>query len=382
MTAQDDHQASGQTPLTAVTAPDPYPYYATLVDRSPMYFDEPLRLWIASSANAVEACLANEALVVRPPAEPVPQSVAGTPIGDVFARFARMTDGPYHARVSGALRATFERLDWHAVENTAAHCSERLSANAFGDAGAYERYAHTLPVAVLASLLGMNDDGLSGAASQTRDFILALAPTASAEQVAHGVRAAETLARDVDANGVLLRMLREEAQRADVDEASTIANAIGFLFQSYDATAGLIGNTLVTLARMQSIDAPLESTVHEVARYDSPVQNTRRFAASDATILGHTVRAGDAVLVVLAAANRDPAVNPDPNRFDPRRANPRSYTFGLGGHRCPGVRTAYAIATAGVSALVQRGLDPRETAVQGYRALPNVRDPLLALARR
>lgn len=382
MTAQDDHRASEQTPLTAVTAPDPYPYYATLVARSPMSFDEPLRLWVASSAAAVEACLTSDALLVRPPAQPVPPSAADTPIGATFARFARMTDGPYQARVAGVLRTTFERLDWNAVETAAARCSERLSADAFGDACAYERYVHTLPVAVLASLLGIGDEGLPGAAAQTRDFILALAPTASAEQIANGVRAAETLTRDVDSDGVLLRTLREEAQRADVDEASTIANAVGFLFQSYDATAGLIGNTLVTLARTHAIDAPLESTVREVARYDSPVQNTRRFAASDAAILGHTVRAGDAVLVVLAAANRDPAVNPDPDRFNPRRANPRTYTFGLGGHRCPGTRTAYAIATAGVSALVQRGLDPRQIAVQGYRALPNVRVPLLALAKR
>ena len=68
-------------------------------------------------------------------------------------------------------------------------------------------------------------------------------------------------------------------------------------------------------ARVTPDDAALDAFVAEVGRFDSPVQNTRRFVASRTTIEGVSVEAGDAILVVLAAANRDPAVHRDPQRF-------------------------------------------------------------------
>src|ERR1700719_3804800 len=60
-------------PIAAVTHPDPYPYYADLVAYKPIYHDETLGLWVASSANAVSAVLASEICRVRPLAEPVPR---------------------------------------------------------------------------------------------------------------------------------------------------------------------------------------------------------------------------------------------------------------------------------------------------------------------
>ena len=90
------------SPITAVTAPDPYPYYAALVARRPFGFDDDLGLWVAAGADAVSAVLADSALVVRPPAEPVPAGLVGTAAGDVFGRLVRMTDGPLQQRLRGA----------------------------------------------------------------------------------------------------------------------------------------------------------------------------------------------------------------------------------------------------------------------------------------
>src|SRR3989454_6397795 len=129
--------------------------------------------------------------------------------------------------------------------------------------------------------------------------------------------------------------------------------SVGFLFQSYDATAGLIGNTLLALARHRELRAraDLAVIVREVVRFDPPVQNTRRFLAADGLVAGRGMKAGDAILVVLAAANHDPAANPSPERFDPFRTDRKAFTFGLGPHACPGEAIAVAIATAGVEAL-------------------------------
>jgi cytochrome P450 len=111
------------------------------------------------------------------------------------------------------------------------------------------------------------------------------------------------------------------------------------------------------------------------------VQNTRRFIAADGTLGGARMAAGDAVLVLLAAANRDPAANPEPDRFDPLRLAPRMFTFGAGAHVCPGERLAIAIARAGVERLLAAGaaLEPLAGPTT-YRASANGRIPLFGAA--
>jgi cytochrome P450 len=191
--------------------------------------------------------------------------------------------------------------------------------------------------------------------------------------------------------GGLLWALAREAGRLGCDERDVIiANAIGLLFQPYEATAGLIGNTLLALNRnrglRQLVAAEpdlLRDVILEVLRYDSPVQNTRRFVGEDGIVAEHPMKAGDTILVVLAAANRDPAANPNPEQFEMNRKGRRTFTFGVGAHACPGETLAVAIAKAGVEHLIASGVayglitDPAR-----YRASANTRVPLLGRPAR
>src|SRR5260370_23240595 len=90
-------------PIAAVTHRDPYPYYARLVAERPLYHDRDLGLWVASSAEMVNAVLASELCRVRPPAEPVPRALAGTAAGEVFRRLVRMNDGDGHQPLKRAV---------------------------------------------------------------------------------------------------------------------------------------------------------------------------------------------------------------------------------------------------------------------------------------
>ncbi|MET8756158.1 hypothetical protein ABZW32_39630 [Streptomyces sp. NPDC004667] len=176
------------------------------------------------------------------------------------------------------------------------------------------------------------------------------------------------------AHGLLAGLVRAADREGLVDLGPLLSNAIGFLSQTYDATAGLIGNTLVALAR--GAEAPdTGALVREVVRHDAPIQNTRRFAAGAFTHAGSTVEPGQQLLVVLAAANRDPAVNPDPHALSPGRVNPVIFTFGAAAHRCPGESLAAALATAVVTELRTAGWST--TATPAYRPLANARIPLL-----
>ncbi|HNB28715.1 MAG TPA: cytochrome P450, partial [Alphaproteobacteria bacterium] len=108
-----------------------------------------------------------------------------------------------------------------------------------------------------------------------------------------------------------------------------------------------------------------------------PIHNTRRYVAEDCLLAGQALKAGDAILVVLAAANRDPAANPQPHAFDPERAQPICFTFGHGAHACPGARIAVTLAVIGVQALLARGLDFAAIAgTMSYAASVNARIPV------
>jgi cytochrome P450 len=342
-------------PVAAVTHADPYPYYAALCAQPGLAFDAPTGFWVAACAVDVEAAFAHEGLRVRPPGQPVPDALCGTAAGAAFGEFARFNDGQEHAAARAALERPVALLSDSIASGieTAVQLCERL--DAANDTAALNEWIERFGVFAAASALGYPAADVPAVFDGVRSFARALAPNATPAVVRAGSDAAKGL--------------RE----------------IAVLFQSYDATRGAIGNALAALARYPQFGGAVRSSraealafVRETLRYDSPVQNTRRYAARDITLAGATLRAGDGVLLVLAAANRDARANPDPGRFDPARGAPRLYTFGAGVHACPGTTLAVQIAAAGVRNLLERGVDVDRLRVAAYRPSPNARIPLFA----
>jgi cytochrome P450 len=377
-----------QDPIAAVTHPDPYPYYAELVARRPLYYDDKLRLWVASSANAVISALTNGLCRVRPAAEPIPKSLLGSPAAEIFRHLVRMNDGERHCPFKQSVSAALASID----AAKAAQLSARWARFLLEERGSnrLSSFAFHLPVYVVGSLIGVPEDMLSQTALWMSDFARCLAPASDSDQIERGKTAAGHLLqmfRDLPNrdDGLLSALAREASESAGaISSDGVIANGIGFLSQSYEATAGLIGNTLLALAsrpeardRVAADPEFLHSVIHEVLRYDSPVQNTRRFLAEDGFVAGENMKAGDAILVILAAANRDPSANPNPERFDVFRKERQIFTFGVGAHACPGESMATTIAKAGVERLIASGVDLERLAeTMTYRASANARIPI------
>lgn len=384
-----------QDPITAVTHPDPYPYYASLVAHKPIYYDNRLRLWVASSAGAATAVLTSDICRVRPATEPVPEALLGSPAADIFRHLVRMNDGERHHPFKQAVSAALSSIDiiQAALESGkwARFLLDESGPKAVPDH--LSRFAFHLPVYVMGSLLGVPADRLHQTALWMSDFTRCLSPASDMDQIERGKTAAGHLLEmfrallAAESEGGLLNSLAREARSAGREEIDVIvANGIGFLSQAYEATAGLIGNTLLAMASRQEIRNQIASdpnllrpVIQEVLRYDSPVQNTRRFLASDGRVAGENMKAGDAVLVILAAANRDPAVNPNPERFDAFRKERRIFTFGAGPHACPGEALATAIALGGVEQLIESGVALERLAkTMTYRSSANTRIPIFA----
>ena len=398
-------------PVTAATAPSPYPFYGALVANRPLYFDDHLGLWVASGAGMVSQILDTSAFRVRPPEQPVPEALAGTRAGEIFGRLVRMRDGDRQAPLK---RAVCKALNLNALapvdekrltSRSMAWAEHLLRLRTSEESGrSLPDVSLRLPIYSLGSLLGVASDQLPLLTLWMDDFVRCIAPGANEEQMVRAIAAADSLwnlfenllkqaqfpsycnprGRPLD-HGLLTGFARAACRHAGHDESLIVANAIGFLFQSYEATAGLIGNTLVALKENPALlrdvredPARLTAVLREVLRFDPPIQNTRRFLAEDCDIGGWKMRAGDAVLLLLAAANRDPTANALPDVFDPLRVNPEIFTFGAGAHLCPGAGIAVAMAKGAVQQLLESGIDlDALTEDLRYRASQNARVPIL-----
>jgi len=371
--------------IAAVTHPDPYPWYAVLRQGPALIYDEGLRLWVASRAEVVRDVLANPALRVRPAAEPVPRAIAGTPAGELFGRLVRMNDGAPHAAHKPVLQRALASLDLKTAHAGVLRVGTRLPAASLSDA------CFALPVAGVAHLLGFADEELPRISDWMRDFVACLSPLSTAAQLRAASEAAEALMTRLEQlvaaqparDGSLLAAVR--AQAPNDNSRALLANLAGLLSQTCEATAGLLGNSLVALAREPGLGRTIESQpellnalVQEVARHDPSVQNTRRFVAETTLVAGTALAPGDAVLLVLGAANRDPALNPAPATFELNRADRQTLGFGHGAHTCPGQALACTVATAGVQALLAGGVDTASMRERGwgYRPSVNARIPV------
>ena len=134
----------------------------------------------------------------------------------------------------------------------------------------------------------------------------------------------------------------EQAERAG-QAHELLANLIVFFNAGFRTTANLFGNGLaLLLAHPEAADAlraePSRAPqyVEEILRLEPPVHFAIRYAAGDTEVAGVPVPEGRSVLILTAAANRDPRRFPDPDRFDPTRTDIQHYAFSAGPHYCLG----------------------------------------------
>lgn len=370
------------TPFEAATHPDPYDYYARLRRQSELVFDADLGLWIASGACVVEAILEHPDCLVRPLHEPIPVAIVQGAAGDIFGRLMRMNEGTQHQCPRRVIEPTLTSMGTENIAGIVAQVVETLDVS--GDNP--NEWMFTLPVSVIATLIGFIPIQLHEVAQLTRDFVACLSPLSDESQLSDAHCGAARLrqmfqvllGKDDKGCDLLERLYSEYQASAWKDDDALIANLIGLLSQTCEATAGLIGNSLIAFQRHPDLFEGIPATpqlvadwVAEVARYDSPVQNTRRFVARRCTIGDSVLEAGDTILLLLAAANRDPCANPDPDSFLLKRTQRRTFSFGSGRHQCPGQQLALAIASEVVSAFLQR--QPASSArVYRWRYLPSL----------
>ncbi|MGW0807999.1 cytochrome P450 [Nonomuraea sp. NPDC002799] len=145
-----------------------------------------------------------------------------------------------------------------------------------------------------------------------------------------------------------------------------VSSIVLLLVAGHETTVNLIANGVLALLRhpghltaLRADPSLAQGVVEETLRYDPPVQLTARMATEDLRVGEVHVPKLSMIILLLAAAQRDPEANPEPDRFDPHRAQGRHLAFSFGPHFCLGAPLARLEGRLALAGFAQRVLDPR-----------------------
>ena len=352
---------------------DPYRHYERFRGPNPL-----LRvadtIWFALGHADVTALL-------RHPKMSTDESHATTEIGktgpgEVKTQSLLFMDPPDHTRLRNLIARAFtpRRID-DLRAATEAITAELLDAMVAGRAPVdlIQAFAYPLPVRVICSLLGIPQADEAVFTGWSRGVARSLDPTilrsaeidAAIEQARRELRAylgdLLEFRRKTPGDDLLSGLAAVEADGDRISSGEVLSLAVLLLVAGHETTVNLIGNGVLALLRAPDQLALLRRSpervvgaVDELLRFDGPVQITQRIATEDMEVVGCKVRGGDEILLVLGAANRDPAVFAEPHRLDVTRDARRHVGFGGGIHHCLGAVLARMETQIALAALLDR----------------------------
>ncbi|MDQ1438860.1 MAG: pimeloyl-[acyl-carrier protein] synthase [Acidimicrobiaceae bacterium] len=358
---------------------DPYPVYRTLREGARVHWSEEQESFFFTH---YEDCLA----ILRHPAGSTNMDNASmsarrtmsahSPMAAMEAKPMLFADPPVHTRLRTLVSKAFTPRAVEAMRPHIAEIVDRLldQAEANGELDIVADLAFPLPVIVIAEMLGVPVEDQDQLKPWSADLARTIDPVLTEETVAQAGMSAlqfinylnglieERRARPKDDLLSGLIAVEDEGERLGHDELLIMTMLL--FVAGHETTQNLIGNGMLALlrhpeqiSRLRDSDDPAlaKNAVEEMLRYDSPVQLTGRHLMEDAEFGGTVVPKGYSAITLLAAANRDPDVFADPDRFDIERPNAnRHIGFGQGIHFCLGAPLARAEAQIAVPALLRR----------------------------
>ena len=355
-------------PFSSETREDPYPLYAELRQKQPVFQFGPFHL--VSRYDDVVNVLKNPTLFSS-------AGVGDPMVGGRPTRTIVNSDPPQHTRLRNIVNRSFTPRMIAALEPRIRDITQNLI-DAVSDNGEQRTdlirdLAVPLPVIVIAEILGVEPERRADFKRWSDAVVSQVTqpgqrPTGQFNVIGDGVdgfhqyfEAALEERRRRPKDDLISALVRAETEDASLTADEVLAFTALLLVAGNETTTNLIGNAVLTLLRrpdqltkVLADPSLLPNALEESLRYEAPVQMLFRRTTAECKIAGVAIPAGAMVVPLLGSANRDESRYADPDRFDVMRDSQGHLAFGQGIHFCLGAPLARLEARVALGALLQR----------------------------
>jgi cytochrome P450 len=371
-------------PSDPATRRDPFPLFRALRSEDPVHWSQPLASWVLTRYDDVRAAMFDPHFTsdrMRPFFRRLPEAERGKypDLERYITGWAVFFDPPNHTRLRRLMNKAFTPRAVSGlkpkIQGIVDDLIDRVVGRAAGGRGTMDviaDFAYPIPASVIMAMLGVPRRDLGAVKRWSDDMALFVGSSrlssdkyqraqSGMREMAEYFRAIIASRRASPEDDLISAMLLPEPGGDVFSEDELIATCSLLLFAGHETTSNLIGNgiwALLThpgeLARLAAEPALVEPAVEEMLRWDGPSHALARLVADEITLAGKQLKPGDRVFAMLNAANRDPAVFPDPDRFDVARTPNKHLTFAAGIHFCLGAPLARLEGQVAIETLLRR----------------------------
>ncbi|MEH0821785.1 MULTISPECIES: cytochrome P450 [unclassified Micromonospora] len=347
-------------PLSPAMVADPYPWYAELRQGGRVQYSERLRSWLIPGYDDCRTVLSDTARFAsdwRRVGEEAPDAVLSM----------QELDPPEHGPLRRLFTTVFRRQDLSGI----GEATYEVSRDIMRTVREWPRFDFTAEVArpvglfAVCRLLGVPEPKVETFAAQVdalnRGMDAGLLPELREPAVAARAEINELLAswhREAGGEGLLADVLTG-ARETGVSEQA-VWNTVRVMFLAgFSTTVGAVANAVLALVERPELvtrlrqPSALDTAVDEFMRFDGPVQGTSRAVVVNSELAGVRLSRGDTVLMLFAAANRDPAQFDRPDELVLARSPNRHLGMGWGAHACTGAILARLVMKAVLRSLIE-----------------------------
>lgn len=349
-------------------AADPFPVYRALQETEPVQWSDTWNCWVVTRYDDVRTCLqdakrfSNVGRITGLFHQHFDAGQLATlkPLIDHYSHGLINIDPPGHTRIRRLLHEVFRPSTITRYRDFVQSFVDELLAKTLptGKLSVVRDLAHPLPVHVIARLFGvpMTDVPLfTKWSAGIVEFMQSPTPTIETclrsqqalldlrAYLRHGILERQHESKD----DVLSLMVHARSEGDALTEDEILGTAVTILLGGHETTTRLLTTTLLELSRhpeqqnqLRQNPKLMETAVEEFLRYCGPFHRDQRVASVDTEVGGQRIKKGDFILMMLAAANRDPRQFPEPDTFNLTRTPNRHVAFGFGPHICLGAPLA------------------------------------------